>query len=198
MAEVEKDRFSEVFKKYNKSSLVSMDISKKVKSEILGTEKIQTGKLYFSNEKFRITFFEPQKEMIIYDGKTLWTEQILGSSASEKIQVGKLKITEANKSQILLSVLFDNMFFLKNFKRISTVKKGNLFIYSFKPLNSDLNILKLSMSVQDIDQSIVSITYEDDLNNQTELDFLNVIFSTQKQPDLFKYNPPKKAEVSNL
>lgn len=195
---IEVDSFSNVFLKYNTSALVSMDITKKVKSELLGTEKTQNGKMYFSKEKFRITFFEPKKEMVVYDGKTLWTEQAIGSDAKEKFQIGRLQITTKNKSQILISALFDNKFFAKNFQRTSTAKRGAILIYTYKALSPDLNISNLSIEVNESEKSIVKISYEDDLNNLTELLFSNVLFMIEKQPSLFKYTPPKNAEVTNL
>lgn len=192
----ETDSFSKVFQKYNSSNLVSMDVSKKVISELLGTEKEQKGKLYFSTEKFRISFFEPRKEVVTFDGRTLWTEQRVGAPNAEKVQVGKLLINEKNKSQIVISILFDKKSFTKNFERVSTVKKNDTLIYNYKSKNKLLNIFNLTFEV--VKDEIQKISFDDDVNNRIELQFSNVLFSSEKQPNLFKYAPPAGAEVSIL
>ncbi len=191
-----------VIKKYRNAQLVKMNVTKIVKSELLGKETKFNGFIYYAAGKFRWDNDTPEKTQLIFDGQTIWNVQYPPAEIGGPLQVAKSKIDKNTKKQILVSTLIstpnvsDN-FKVKNKNKEKTKDNGVVTVFELSPKSSELGISDLKLRTTD-KKSISEISYKDDVGNSTTIQFQNIEFSKKAQSNLFKYIPPKGAQVTNL
>jgi outer membrane lipoprotein-sorting protein len=137
-----------------------------------------------------------EKTQIIFDGKTIWNIQHPSAELPGPVQVAKSKVDNNSKKQILLATLLGTSEVKKNFKILKTETQREEKVYSLEPKGSDLQVKDLVIRVSA--KKINSISFKDDIGNQTEMAFKNVEFSKKDKSKLFIYNPPKDAQVMTL
>lgn len=186
----------DVVSKYRNSKLVSMDVVKTVKSKVLSKETKFVGKIYLSQSKFRWDTDTPEKTQIIFDGKTIWNVQHPSVELPGPIQVAKSKVDKNTKKQILLATLLGTSEVKKNFKVLKTDVQKDEKLYFLEPKGSDLQVKDLVIHIAN--KKISAVSYKDDIGNQTEMNFKNIEFSKKDKSKLFKYTPPKDAQVITL
>ncbi len=182
--------------KYRNAKLVSMDVVKTVKSKVLSKETKFVGKIYLSQSKFRWDTEKPEKTQIIFDGKTIWNVQHPNVELPGPIQVAKSKVDNNSKKQILLATLLGTGGIKKNFKVLKTEMVKDEKIYTLEPKGTDLQVKDLVIKVSG--KKINSLTYKDDIGNQTEMVFTKIEFGRKEKSKLFQYTPPKEAQVIML
>lgn len=188
---------SKVAKKYRTSKLVEMSVEKTVKSDLLGKETKYDGKIYLANGKFRWENTTPEESLLVYDGKTIWSVQIPPKEFGGSVQVAKGKVDKKNRSHILISSLLGEDV-SKNFKVLKEERQGELINLEVKPLNDGLTVKTLMMTVKAKDNTLQTISYLDDIGNLTTMKFSDVKFLKKENKKLFKYQPPKDAQVTDL
>ncbi|MGZ3770298.1 MAG: LolA family protein [Bdellovibrio sp.] len=186
-----------VTKKYRDSQLVEMKVEKIVKSELLGKETKHSGKIYLANGKFRWENTSPEKTLLVFDGSTIWSEQTPPKEFGGPVQVAKGKIGKKNRSNILISSLM-GADLEKNFKIGKQEKMGSFIKFDVVPNNNDLTVKSLQVLIDPSNQTMKSISYTDDIGNQTTMSFSDIKFLNKSKNSLFKYQPPKGAQVSDL
>ena len=191
-----KSILTEVTAKYRKSALVTIKMTKTVKSNLLGKETKYQGTIYLAPNKFRLNIEEPEKNQIIFDGKTIWNVQFPPKEIPGPVQVAKSKLDNNSKKQLLISTLISKNGLTENFKINKEEKNNSITKIFLVPLKTDLNIKNLEVEVKA--NKIIAIAYVDDVGNQTKLDLENTEFSKKSSNLLFKYKPPKDAQVTNL
>jgi outer membrane lipoprotein carrier protein len=187
-----------VVSKYKASSLVTMKVNKKIKSELMGKETTYLGTISLSGEKFRLDTNTPDKAMILFDGVTLWNVQYPPAELGGPVQVLKSKINKQNRSQILLSALLDKDSLKKNFKVQKEEKLKDQTIVVVEPLTDDLTVKSIEISLNVSKNILNKISYKDDVGNLTTMDFSDVQFAKKIPNDLFKFKLPKDAQVTDL
>lgn len=187
-----------VTKKYKKSALVEITVEKTVVSELLGKETKFKGKIYLSSGLFRFENNEPEKTLLVYDGSILWNEQSPPAEFPGPVQVAKSKLSKKNKSQILISSLLGQGELNENFKIKAEKKMGDVVALTVEPKTSELNIKQLELKIIVKTKVVSELNYKDDVGNETKMIFLNTTFKSKKNDKLFKYVPPKDAQVTNL
>lgn len=191
-----KNILSDVSAKYRKSNLVTIQLVKTVKSNLLGKETKYKGTVYLAANKFRLNIDEPEKSQVIFDGKTIWSVQYPPKELPGPVQVAKSKLDKNAKKQILLSTLISKNGIKENFKIIKEEKTDGGTKVSLEPLKNELNIKTLDVLVKG--NKISSINYADDVGNTTVFEFEKTDFSSKSSGQLFKYKIPKDAQVTNL
>lgn len=192
-----------VAQKYREAKLTKMDISKTVKSDFSG-EKTFEGKLYLAKGLFRMDIVTPEKSTVVFDGKNLWSEQAPSVDFGGQAQVTKTKIDKKSESQLLVTKVFEKgvlqkLFKIESEKAVNDEKyKKEIIVIKARPLSKDLAIQLLILGVDPKDKLVTEIGYVDDIGNQTIMRFSNVEFPTNSDKKLFKYEPPKGAQVTNL
>jgi outer membrane lipoprotein carrier protein len=187
-----------VVDKYKASGMVTMKVVKKVKQELLGTEKEYTGKVSLSGEKFRLDTETPDQALLLFDGKTIWSVQFPSKELGGVTQVLKSPVNKQNRSQILLSALLDKTSLQKNFKVMNERKTNGLTQVTVAPLTSDLTVKSVDLTVDSKKGLLDVISYIDDVGNLTTMTFSDIQFQKKAQPKFFKYVPPADAQVTNL
>lgn len=186
-----------ITKKYRNTKLVEMSVEKVIKSELLGKETKHEGKIFLGAGKFRWENTTPEKSLLVYDGKTIWSEQTPPPEFGGPVQVARGKVDKKTKSHILLSTLVGTDV-KKNFKVLKEKVDGDVMTLDVQPLQDDLTIKEMSMKLDTKENTLSQISYKDDIGNVTTLNFSNVNFLKSEQKNLFKYQPPKDAQVTDL
>lgn len=186
-----------VTKKYRASKLVEMSVEKSVKSELLGKETKYNGKIYLANGKFRWENTTPEKTLLVFDGTTIWSEQTPPKEFGGPIQVAKGKVDKKTRSHILISALV-GADLEKNFKIVKEEKVGDLVKLDVTPIYDDLTVKSLQVILDPTENTMKEISYKDDIGNLTTMSFSNVKFQKKEKNNLFKYQPPKGAQVTDL
>lgn len=187
-----------VVEKYKASPMVTMKVEKTVKLELMGKETNHSGQIAMSGEKFRLDTETPEKALLLFDGKTLWTVQYPPKELGGPAQVGKASINKKNKSQILLSALLDKNSLKKNFKILKEETKGDKIVFTIFPLTADLSVKSVDLTIDNKKKILEQVAYNDDVNNLTTMKFSEIEFQKKAKPELFKFQPPKDAQVTNL
>lgn len=184
-------------KKYQAAKTVEMNVEKTVKSDLLGKESKHQGKIFLAAGKFRWENTTPEKSLLVYDGKTIWSEQTPPPEFGGPVQVARGKVDKKTKSHILLSVLVDSDI-KKNFKVLDEKKDADDLIVQVAPLQDDLTVKEMSLILDVKTNTLKKVSYKDDIGNETTLSFSDVNFLKTEKKSLFKYQPPKDAQVTDL
>ncbi|WP_347355780.1 outer membrane lipoprotein carrier protein LolA [Bdellovibrio sp.] len=192
------ETLQKVGKKYRTSKLVEMSVEKVVKSELLGKETKYEGKIYLANGKFRWENTTPEETLLVFDGSTIWSVQTPPKEFGGPVQVAKGKVDKKTRSHILISSLLGEDL-AKTFKVVSEKKDGELIHLQVEPVQGgDLTVKSMKLVVKSKDNTLKSVSYLDDIGNQTTMNFTKIEFLKKENKKLFKYQPPKDAQVTDL
>lgn len=187
-----------VSKKYRDSKLVEMSVEKSVKSELLGKETKYQGKMFVSNGKFRWENTTPEKTLLVFDGTMIWSEQTPPKEFGGPVQVAKGKVDKKTRSHVLIASLL-GADLEKNFKILKETAQGDTVKLDVKALNGeDLTVKDLQVVINAKTNTLDQINYKDDIGNLTTMSFSKVKFLNKAKKSLFKYQPPKDAQVTDL
>jgi outer membrane lipoprotein carrier protein len=175
-----------------------MKVVKVVKSELMGTETRFIGKISISAGLFRWENTEPEKSLIVYDGETIWNEQSPPKEFPGPSQVAKAKLDRKNRSQVMITSLLGGTSVFENFTVLSEKVADKTATYLVSPKTSDLKIKSLEIVILKNEKEVSQISYQDDVGNLTTMDFSRLEFNQKKNDQLFKYTPPKGAQVTTL
>ena len=189
----------QVTQKYRSAKMVEMTVNKVIKSELLGREIPYDGKIFLASGKFRWENKTPDETLLVFDGSTIWSVQMPPKEFGGSVQIMKGKVDKKTKSQILISTLLGKEPVEKNFKVLKEEKKSDgIVLLEVEPTGSDLTIKKLNLVLDTKKKELKEVSYVDDVGNATSLKFSNIEFLKKEDKSLFKYVPPKGAQVSNL
>jgi outer membrane lipoprotein carrier protein len=188
----------EVTQKYRNAKMVEMAVDKVIKSELLGREVTYNGKIFLANGKFRWENKTPDETLLVFDGTTIWSVQMPPKEFGGAVQILKGKVDKKTRSQILISTLLGKEPIERNFKVLKEEKKDNQAMLEIAPQGTDLTIKKLNLVLDTKKKELSEVSYVDDVGNLTILKFSNIQFLKKEDKNLFKYVPPKGAQVSNL
>ena len=182
--------------KIHKAPLVQFDVEKKTKSELLGKETTSPGTIYVSPGKFRWDTQGSENSQIIYDGKTIWTVQEPPKGFKAPPQITRMKLDKKSEGQIFLNSLFHKNFD-KEFEVKSKEKVKNLWKFTLIPIHKSLGVEELVLKVDD-NSELKEISYVDEIQNKIVIEINKTILSKKGNTNLFRYQPPKGAQVNNL
>lgn len=196
-AEKSNENLQKISKKYRAAKLVEMTVQKTVKLELQGRETKYDGKIYLSSGKFRWENETPEKTLLVFDGTTIWSIQYPPKEFGGEPQIARGKVDKKTKSQILVSTLLGSDL-QKSFKVVSEKKDGDKSTLEVKPVGNDLMITSMNLLIDTKKVLLLEISYKDDIGNLTKMNFSDISFKTSSKNSLFKYQPPKGAQVTNL
>lgn len=187
-----------VTKKYRSAKLVEMSVEKIVKSDLLGKETKYQGQIFLADKKFRWENTTPEKTLLVFDGQTIWSEQTPPKEFGGAVQVAKGKVDKKTGTHILVSSLL-SADLEAHFKVLKEEKlDGPLVRLDVEPKGGDLNIQALKVVLDTKNSQMKELSYMDEIGNLTTMKFSNVKFSKKAKDSLFKYQPPKGAQVTDL
>lgn len=186
----------EAFDKLKGVPLVTLEVMKTTKSELMGTETKTKGKIYLATGKFRWDTEGNEQSSIIFDGTTVWTVQQPPKGFKIPPQITKMKLNAQSEHQIFLRSLFN-----ENLKSQFTIdnseKEKNKTRYYLKPTKKNQATNALEIVVGNA-LSLVEISYKDEVENTIKVEIGKIIKSSKIPKGLFQYKPPRGAQVSEL
>lgn len=184
--------------KYRSTGVVELNVEKTLKTELNPQGQKNTGTIYLSAGLFRIENTEPDKSTLVFDGKFIWNEQPPAPDFPGPVLVSKAKVDKHNTSQIALATLLTKEPITKKFKILKSAAEGDVTIFETEPLQKDSNIQSLILKIITSKKEVSLISYKDEIGNTTEMNFTKTKFLQKKNAKLFKYQPPKGAQVTEL
>ncbi len=181
-----------VLSRYRQAKAVQSKVKKIVVQELVGSSSESKGNFYFSKGKLRLDFTEPEKTLLVYDGKYVWLE----SRMEEMVSVTKIATGELKKSDSLLAALFEKQNALKGFRLIESKSSDQGKVYSFEPKDktkTEIQYLELGLKKD----SLKYLVYRDQVENKVSFEF-EKIYVTTVPASKFKYKPPRGANVTEI
>lgn len=191
----EEDILSYISEKYKKSKSVKQNVTKTIKLKVLETEKFSKGKMYLSKGRMLWEDNEPEHTLVLYDGKTFWSIQYPPKGFDGPPQVLKSTKAGKKKSQMFFTLLLEKEKLLHFFKIAKTTKSNGKLQYFLTP-KVELNISNLVVTLDSKKELIVKVNYNDDMENETQIEFDHVVFDAELKDSIFTYKPPKDAQVT--
>lgn len=183
---------------YTQKPYMETDVVKTLKSDLLSKETSHKGKINMGSGKFRWESKTPEETLLVFDGTYIWNVQYPSKDFGGKVQVAKGKPDKKNKSHLIfLSILGKDL--SKNFKIESEEPQTDGIVrLVITPKQGELAVKDLKIDVQTNDNTISQLSYVDDIGNLTTLVFSNLKFKSKGDKSLFKFKPPKGAQVTDL
>ena len=198
-AEVVPQELSDTLSIYRQSGSMILEVRKTVKNPILEKETTFKGIIRFQKGKFYWETTEPEKNLVIYDGKTLWNIQYPPIEMKEApLQIAKTKVRSKKNSPIILAEIFGTRPIQSVFDVKQKSKDGALFVYELKEKKTEFGLKNLLMKVDVKAQRIATLEYLDEVENEVKIEFRSTQFDVKIKQSLFKYTPPKNALVTEI
>ncbi len=192
------EKLREVVRRYQRSGIVEMKVEKKVISELLGKDRVYTGKLAVAPHRFRFETEDPDKTLVIYDGKFLWNVQYPPKDGPGQIQVARAQLDKKNQNQVMLSDILVGQTIVTEFQFLSEKTEGDQLSFVAKPKKSEDAMTNLTIIVDTKVREITEINYSDELGNKTIMKFSELKLKKKPQPSVFDFKPEKGTEVIDL
>ncbi|MEQ1878518.1 MAG: outer membrane lipoprotein carrier protein LolA, partial [Bdellovibrionia bacterium] len=189
----------ETEKRYAAAKSVKMAVKKSLILSVLERTDVYDGLFFLSGtEKLRLEFEKPVKSVAVVNGKDFWVIEYPPEDVDDKVRVLKSTLGEKSQSQILVTSLMGRGRILDHFAVESKKKKDGKIVFKMKATGDNSEIKNLELVLSEGDRLINEINYEDELENKTKFEFSNIEFDSDVPDKLFKYSPPKGAEINQL
>ena len=181
--------------KYSGAATIQFDIHKIDEKIILGTKSESSGLLKFQKNKIYILQEGEKKVEIFYVDKTLslveYPDADFGPDGKRKITILKNSAPPLIKS--LLSLFSNPKTFSKEFSVVSEKTVDDLLVLELKPKQK--NIKNLVLKVRPTDSSLIELSFVDDVETKTTLQFSNLKLNSKMKSSDFQYKSLKTDEV---
>lgn len=190
---------NDVEKHYRDAQSVKMDVTKTLKLSLLDQEKKSEGTIKIKKGGLlRWESMAPTHTLVLADGKYIW---LVDYAQGEDEKPNIIKATNPKKTQPHQVVAF-----LLGQGKISSdfivTEEKSLDPHNtkleLKPKSEEDEVKWLTLVVDKDKKEIEKLSFQDSVGNITELDFKNVQFDTEMNKAVFKYSPPKGAEITVL
>jgi len=182
---------------YRTAKSVKMGVDKLVKLKLLDKEKKSKGTIQIKRGgKLRWETETPDHSLVLVDGRVIWLVDF-PADAEEKPSV--IKATNPRKSQphAVVAFLMGQGKISDDFAVVSQTSEGpGEFKLDLKPRQNVDQVQWLTLYVDKGDRSIDKLSFEDSIGNVTELKFKNIEFDKEIKSEVFKFKPPKNADVT--
>lgn len=175
-----------------------IQVEKEVYSELMDRRTQTKGVLSLSKGKFRWLLQEPENSLLLFDGKVLWTEQKNGVTGEAPL-VTRMKLDQAARNQILVKLLEGRGQLTARFQiRRVEINNDKDKVFDLEPRVKDPTVNNLRLVVGPKKSKILSISYTDDVGNETTLKIGDVKKNKKIDPSIFQYKPPAGSQVTEL
>lgn len=177
---------------------IEIPFQKKTMNTLIGKERKSDGKLFVRSGLFRVEINPPEKSLVVMDGKTLWLENSIEAQQGIKILVTKASSKKLQKTSTVIGAILDSKKILKEFKILKQKKLNDEIEIELAPRKKDSEIQSLTLRSQVKGHRLTRVTYLDDKENQVEFTLGQPAALSAKSNLLFRYTPPKNAEITEL
>ncbi|MEY4617476.1 MAG: outer rane lipoprotein carrier protein [Pseudomonadota bacterium] len=187
---------SATLKFYQESKGLVLEVNKSVKNTMLDKETNYPGLIQLADGKFHWETTSPDKNLLVFDGSFLWNIQYPPEDfKSAPLQVAKMSLKSKNSPLIILEIFGSKP--LSQFFGVTTkLQDGDIIKYALKEKKMDLGLKNIILTINKKDHRVVSLSYVDELENETILSIKETQLDAKLKTDLFSYKPPKGAQVT--
>ncbi len=181
--------------KYSGAATIQLDIHKIEEKIILGTKYESNGLLKLKKNKIYILQEGEKKVEIFYVDKTLslveYPDADFGADGKRKVTI--LRNTAPPLIKSLLSLFSNPKMFSKEFSVVSEKSVEELLVIELKPKQK--NIKNLILKIKPSDSSLTELSFVDDVEIKTTLQFSNLKLNSKMKTSDFHYKSLKTDEV---
>jgi outer membrane lipoprotein-sorting protein len=192
---VQAKALQKTLEKYAKTSSIQFDIKKTEEKMILGTKNESKGILKYQKNKIAIAFAGERKTDFFYSDKVLtlveYPDPEFGPSGKRKVSVFKKIVRPEIKS--LLNLFSNPKNFNKEFSVISQSESENTYSATLKAAQKNIKKFSLKINLQDL--SLKEVSFVDDLDTKTTIEFSNQKLNEKMSKSDFQYKPLTTDEV---
>jgi len=188
----------QLLKKYKEKGPIQIKLRKKLKSPYKVKESVSEGTLMIKGQKLRLEMNKPDHSVVVVDGKHVWIQQETMGLEKAQVLVTKFPINNRVKAEAVLSLLFNKESNLEAFNFMKYQKDDEREIFTFVPKSAGAEYENIEIAIKNKEGRILSLSYEDSLENQVTYDFGVTTFEAKLKDKEFRYEPPKGAEVDDL
>lgn len=186
-------------KKYQDAPAVRFDLKKSVKLALLEDNKKSEGTLTISKGQLRLEIVKPEKSVLIVTPQLIWLITPTPKELGGKTQVLKISSKSFKKqAKAPLGLLLGRPSAWDQFEIVKRQDLSKSTEYTLKPKAQDVvgEIVGLKVELEKQSNELKSLTYSDDLENETHFDFSDADYKAKVKGDSFKYIPTADAEIT--
>lgn len=186
----------DVLAKYAKAQ-VKMKLEQITKSMYQKKARKATGEMFLSEGKLRIVFTAPEKSLLVYDGKFVWSEEASPTNP-KNVNVTKAVLERSQANKTLLSVIGGKVKPSKVYK-INKIAGGALQeSYSLLAKDKKAAIQEIKLKIDKRDNTISTFSFLDDIGNETTLNFSEIEMNAKLNSSSFVYKAKAGNKVNEL
>ncbi len=189
----------EALKKYQKSEAVKVNIDKTVRLALLDEKKNSEGTLWLSKGQLRLDITKPEASTVIVTKKIIWVITPAGKELGGKTQVMKISSSSFKKqAKAPLALLLGRPSAWDQFEIKKRSDSAENVKFDLAPKTKDAvgEIVAMKVELDKNKSEIKSISFSDDIENETQFNFKSVEFGAKIKSDSFDYVPPADADVT--
>jgi len=188
-----------VDKRYQSATSVTMKVQRTTVLSVLGKEKTSKGELVLSKGRMRMELNEPNRSVIVIDGKNLWVADYPDPDfKSAAVQVMKGEINSKKGLEQSFVRLLTHGGILKQFMVSGVTESDNRLTYFLLPKQHTFEFRRARLILSEDRKSIAELIYWDENDNETRMTFSNIRFNKKVPTDTFRFVPPKDADITTL
>lgn len=181
--------------KYSKASSIQFDIKRTDEKTVLGTKTEADGVLKYQKSRIYIQQNADKKTELFYSDKVLTLvdhpDADFGAGEKRKVTIIKKAVPPLVKS--LLNLFSNPKNFNKDFSVVSQAESEGVFTATLKSKLDNIKSLNLKINSKDL--SLVEMSFVDDVDTKTTLQFSNLQLNKKMSKADFQYKPLKTDEV---
>ncbi|MCX7977917.1 MAG: outer membrane lipoprotein carrier protein LolA [Bdellovibrionaceae bacterium] len=186
--------FDQVVSRYKQANIVRTTVTRVTKSELLGSETKQEGKLVLSKNGFSFLIEKPKKGFVIFDGKYLWTSE---DTEAEKPIITRTKADFTSDDSLFLLKLFWGREVKERPKIIQQSERGEDIIVKLEFENSK-QFGPAEVRLNRTKKIVREVRYPDEIGNQVSYVFGPTLFFSKKMSEEFRVPKIKNARVTEI
>lgn len=186
--------------RYQSAKSIAMDVERNLIMGMLGKEKKAKGTLLLSKGRMRMELNDPEKSLIVIDGKTLWVADYPPAEfKNAAVQVLKGKVSSKKGASQGFVGLLTRGGVLSQFNVTGALTdRGGRSVYFLQPKAATVEFKRAQLTISADQNSIESLQFWDERDNETKLTFSNVKFDQKVDAKTFEFTPPENADVTSI
>lgn len=192
---VQAQTLQKALQKYSKATSIQFDIKRTDEKVILGTKSEAAGILKYQKNRIYIQQNSDKKTELFYSDKVLTLvdhpDADFGADGKRKVTVIKKTVPPLVKS--LLNLFSNPKNFNKDFSVVTQAESEGVYTATLK--SKLANIKNLNLKINSKDLSLVEMSFVDDVDTKTTLQFSNLQLNKKMSKTDFQFKPLKTDEV---
>lgn len=183
---------------YRSLNSIKMDVTKTLKLKLFNKEKQSQGTIQIKKGgKLRWETLHPEHTLIVIEPHVVWVVDY--PLDDERVNVIKASHPQKSQPQAVVSFLMGQGKISDAFTLVSKNKeKGDLVNLRLQPKSESEQMKWLTLQVSQESKDIRKLSYEDAVENITELEFKNIISNIELDESQFKFEVPENADVTQI